>query len=103
MFNRLVRCAVFTEGDAVMREHIHHLQSHHRRQAHGRSQVIGKHQEGSIERQRAAMRSEAVADRRHGVFAYAEMDVAASTTPAAAVRSLAVAGFLGTGWTVRLE
>ena len=76
MFNRLVRGAVFTKTDAVMRHDEDDALLHKGGEADGRTAVIRKLQEGAAVGNNPAMQRHAVHHRRHAMFAYAIMDIA---------------------------
>src|SRR5437763_1481453 len=68
MLDGLMRRAVFTEADRIMREHINDGSMHDRRYSQRRSHVIGEYKERGAERPQSAER-QAVADRGHAVLA----------------------------------
>ena len=74
-----------------MGKNINHVQLHHRSETDRRTHVVGEDQKCRAERQRAAMRRQAVQDRPHGMLAYAEIEIAAGIAPDALYRALLVA------------
>ena len=92
LFDGLMRRAVLTKCNAVVREHVDHMQSHQRGEAHRRPHVIRKDQERRAERHDSTVRCQAIHDRSHGMLAHAEVQVAAGVAPAAAVGALSIAG-----------
>ena len=75
MFDRLVGGAVFTEADAVVREHMHDAQFHQGRHAQRIAAVVAEGQEGATIGNEAAVQGDAVHDRGHAEFAHAVVDV----------------------------
>ncbi len=75
MGDRLVRRAVFADGDAVMREYVDDAQLHQRREAHRWAHVVGKREERRSVRDDAAMQRHAVQNRAHAMLTNTEMDV----------------------------
>ena len=85
-----MRRTVLAQRDAVMGEHVDHVQPHQRRKPDGRPHVIGKDQKGRAERYGSAVRRNAVQNCAHRMFAHAEMQIAAGRTPAT-FRALSIA------------
>ncbi len=83
LLDRFVGRAVLSQGDAVMRKDVDHVQPHQGGQADGRAHVIREDQESSSKRKRAPMRCHPVQDRPHGVFADTEMKIVPGVLPAA--------------------
>src|SRR5437660_12625315 len=79
-----MRRPVFTDTDAVVREHIKCLDSHERSKPQSGLHVIGKDEERGTEGQHAAVGSHAVYSGSHGVLANPKSNVAATVTPHAA-------------------
>ena len=74
--DRLVGGAVFTQADRVVGEHVDHAQLTQGREAHATHHVAREHGKGAaVRNQAAAVIGEAIEDRRHGVFAHAEVQV----------------------------
>ena len=88
----LVRRTVFTHANRVVGKHEHHRQLHDRRQADRRFHVVAEYQERRGVRPQVRQRH-AVGNRPHGVFADAEMQIAAAVvlgteTPGAVERQI---------------
>ena len=84
LLHRLVGGAIFTERDAVVREHVHHVQSHQRGKTDRRAHVVREDQERGAVGDEAPVRRQPVDDGAHGVFADPEMQVPATVAPATA-------------------
>ena len=76
LLDRLVRRPVLADADGVVGEDIGDGQVHERGEAHRVLHVIGEDEEGRAIGAQAAVQLDAVGDRRHRVFADAEVDVA---------------------------
>ena len=68
---------VFAHADGIVGEHKGHGQATDGRHAQGRAFVVREHEEGGGEGVHASVVGEAVGDGAHGVFAHAEVNVAA--------------------------
>ena len=75
VFNRLVRGAVLTQENAVMRENENRVGPHQRREAQRRPQVVRKDKEGGAVRNQSAQ-GHAIHNCAHAVFANAKVEVA---------------------------
>ena len=74
VLDRLVRRAVFADGDGVVREDVDRRDVHQRGQAQRRTQVVGEYQEGAAERPEAAVQDHAVDAGGHAELTDAEGD-----------------------------
>ncbi len=95
LFDRLVRRAVLADPDRVVRKDENNRQFHDRGQPDRRPHIVAEYQEGGGERAQVTERH-AVGDGAHGVFADAEMHVAAAGRRRFQVL-VALAGQLGLG------
>ena len=77
VLDALVRRAVFTEADRVVREDVDHALLHQRRHADRVAAVVAERQEGAAVRNEAAVQRQAVHHRGHAELAHAVVDVAA--------------------------
>src|SRR5450631_3711186 len=77
LFDRLMSRAIFADADGVMREDMKHRQFHQGSKADRRLHVVAENQERRTERAQMA-KPHSVDDGAHGVFANAEMHVAAA-------------------------
>ncbi len=90
MLDRLVGGTVLSQGNAVVGEHVNHMQSHQGGEAHWRSHVIRKDQECGPKGNCASMCCQSIEDRPHRVFADAEVKVISRIRPATSDRALKV-------------
>ena len=77
MLHRLVGGAVFTQANAVVREHVNDALLHERSHANGVAAVVAKREEGATVGDVAAVQRHAVHDGGHAELAYTVVDVAA--------------------------
>ena len=75
MFDGLVRGAVLTQADGIVREHEDLALAHERGHANGVSRVVGEDEKGAGEGDVAAMQRDAVGDRHHAELAHAVVKV----------------------------
>ena len=87
MFDRLVRRAVFTQADRVVREDMHHAQLHQRRHADRVAAVVAEGQKSAAIGNEAAVQRNAVHDRRHAELAHTVVDVATTVAIPAKVEA----------------
>ena len=85
-----MRWAILAERDAIVGEHMHHVQSHQCGQPDRRAHVIGEDKKRRAVCNEASVRGQAIDDRAHRVFAHTEMQIASAMAPAAAIRSLGI-------------
>src|SRR5713101_7450157 len=77
MLDRLMRRAVFTDANRIVRENKNYLQTHYRGEPDRRAAIVSKdHEAGSIWNKTAVQR-EAVENRAHRMLANPEMEVPA--------------------------
>ena len=94
LFDRLMRWTVLSERNAVVRENIDHPQLHQRRQPNRWPHIVRENEKRRGERNDATMRRQPIRDGSHAMLAHTEVQVASAITPAAARRSLQVAGLV---------
>ncbi|MNV15823.1 hypothetical protein D3C71_1065620 [compost metagenome] len=78
MLDGLVRGAVFTETNGVVREHVDHALLHQRGHADGVAAVVAEREEGAAVGDEATVQRHAVHDGGHAEFAHTVVDVAAT-------------------------
>ena len=77
MLDRLMGRPVLAEPDRIMGEHMGDAQAHQRGEAQRGPAIIGEAKEARARGDEAAMQRQAVAGRRHAMFANAPMEIAA--------------------------
>src|SRR6185312_3889435 len=76
----LVRRAIFTKSNRIVRVNVDETLAHHARESHWRAHVVAEYQERRAVRDYAAVERHSVHDAAHAVLAYSEMEVAALVT-----------------------
>ena len=82
MFDRLVSRTVLAQADRIVRHDVDHAQAHQRRQANGRTRIVGEDEERAAVGNEPAVQGDAVHAGGHRLLAGAVMDVAAGEVAA---------------------
>jgi hypothetical protein len=77
VLDRLMGRAVLAQADRIVRIDVDDVRRNQRAHAHRIARVVGKHQEGGVVRNEAAMQGDTIGDRRHAELAHAVVHVVA--------------------------